>query len=98
MKHPYVFTKNALEDITRHSLYYETVQENLGERFLSEVTFAAEEISSLPEGFENRYRNTRERKVKNFPYKLIYTFEKGIIYVHAVFALKQNPVKKYKNI
>ncbi len=98
MKHFYVFTKNALEDITHHSLYYETIQENLGDRFLSEVTNAAEEISSLPEGYENKYKNTRERKVKNFPHKLIYTFEKGIIYIHAVFALKQNPVKKYKDI
>lgn len=98
MKRLYVFTENALDDLIHHSLYYKTIQEILGERFLNAVTMCADEISALPLGYENRYKNTRERKVKNFPHKLIYTFEGGVIYIHAVFALRQNPVKKYKNL
>jgi len=95
---PYVFTENAQADIINHATFYEEKQEGLGMRFMDEVDQAAEEISTLPTGYASYYKSTRERGTKNFPYKLIYTVEKEIIYIHAVYPTRANPKKKYKAI
>ncbi len=52
----------------------------------------------MPKAFVSSYKNTRERKTKHFPYKLIYTLEEGIIYIHAVYACKANPKNKYNRM
>jgi hypothetical protein len=65
---------------------------------MDEVNTAADEISKTPRGFASQYKTSRERKTKHFPYKLIYTIEDGVIYIHAVFACKDNPKNKYKRI
>ena len=95
---PYVFTENALEDILKQVFYYEDKEQGLGTRFMDAVTLAAEEISKMPKAFISAYKLTRERKTKHFPYKLIYTFEAGVIYIHAVYPCKANPKNKYKRI
>lgn len=93
---PCVFTENALNDIMNHASFYEEKQEGLGARFMNEVEQVAEDISTLPTGYASYYKSTRERATKNFPYKLIYTVEKEIIYIHAVYPSRANPNKKYK--
>jgi hypothetical protein len=98
MKTPYVFTERSLADIIHHTSYYDALKPGLGDRFFKEVGAAAEQISSLPKGFPIKYKNIRERKLKNFPHALLYPLEEGVIYIHAVFALKQNPGKKFKNL
>ncbi len=90
----YIFFENALQDIVNGFDYYEAKHSVLGERFYKEVQQAAKEISILPYGYESNYKTTRERKTKKFPYKLIYTFEEKVVYIHAVFHCKRN--LKYK--
>jgi toxin ParE1/3/4 len=94
----YIFTEKSLEDVVRHSLQYEEAQEGLGYRFMEEVAETAKAISKAPEGYVNLYKNTRECRTKIFPYKLIYTIEQKIIYIHAVYPCKANPKNKYKSI
>ena len=60
--YPYVFTEPASADIIEHAMLYESKSEGLGTRFMDEVNNAAEDISKLPKGYVNRYKNTRERK------------------------------------
>src|SRR4051812_13235413 len=92
---PYLFTINAQNDIIKHATFHEEKQEGLGIRFMNAVEEAAEEIATLPTGYASYYKSTRERRTKHFPYKLIYTLEKGIIYIHAVYPSRANPKKKY---
>lgn len=94
---PYIFTENAKADVVKHALSYEEKQEGLGIRFMDEVNLAAEEISVLPKGYASYYKSTRERKTKNFPYKLIYTVEKEFVYIHSVYPSRATTNKKYKN-
>lgn len=94
----YIFTEKALKDVVKYSLQYEDKQDGLGYRFMEEVTRTAKTISKMPEGYVNLYRNTRECITKIFPYKLIYTLEEKMIYIHAVYPCKANPKKKYKNV
>ena len=65
--YPYIFTELAFIDIIEGVRYYQSKSESLGIRFMNEVNNAAEDVSKLPKGYINRYKNTRERKVKNFP-------------------------------
>ncbi len=65
---------------------------------MEEVDLAAEEISLLPLGYASYYKSTRERKTKNFPYKLIYTVEKSFIYIHGVYPSRASTNKKYKSV
>jgi hypothetical protein len=95
---PYLFTENAKADVIKHAIFYEGKQKGLGIRFMNEVDLAAEEISILPTGYASYYKSTREIKTKSFPYKLIYTIEKEMIYIHAVYPGRANPKKKYKGI
>src|SRR4051812_30410160 len=95
---PYLFTENARAEVIKHAVFYEQKQDGLGLRFMNEVNEAAEEISVLPTGYASYYKHTRERKTKNFPYKLIYTIEKEMIFIHAVYPIRANPGKKYKSI
>ena len=93
-----VFTENAKADVVKHAVAYEEKQVGLGLRFMDEVYQAAEEISVLPKWYASYYKSTRERKTKNFPYKLIYTIGREMIFIHAVYPIKANPKKKYKGV
>ena len=95
---PYIFTENAKADVVKYAVSYEEKQVGLGIRFMDEVDQSAEEISVLPTGYASYYKNTRERKTKHFPHKLIYTIEKEIIYIHAVYPSRATPKKKYKSV
>lgn len=95
---PYVFTENAQSDVVKQVLFYEDRQEGLGIRFLEAVTQAAEAISSLPTGYASYYKSTREKSTQDFPFKLIYTIEKEIIFIHAVYPQRANPKNKYKSV
>ena len=94
----FIFTENALSDVITHAVNYEEKQEGLGARFMDEVDNTALEISKIPTAYINAYKTTRERKTKFFPFKLIYTREDNIVFIHAVYPCKANPSKKYNHI
>ena len=94
----YIFTEYALEDIIKYALQYDNKQVGLGLRFMEEVFQTAKDILKSPKGYINLFRNTRECRTKIFPYKLIYTIEEKVIYIHAIYPCKANPKKKYKNV
>ena len=87
-----------MADVITYAISYDDKEQGLGLRFMDAVNVAAEEISKMPKAFISSYKTTRERKTKYFPYKLIYTLEEGIIYIHAVYPCKANPKNKYKKV
>jgi len=98
MKFTCIFTGQAQDDLITSVLFEEERHASLGKKFLDCVTETAETICKSPLGYENKYKSTREKKVNKFPYLLIYTVEKNIVYVHAIFPAKQNPEKKYGSL
>jgi len=98
MKTTCVFTEKASDDVVEAVLWEEARHAGLGEKLLRCIDETIDEICKYPQGYASRYRNTREKKVKKFPYQIIYTIENKIVYVHAVFACKQDPQKKYRNL
>lgn len=98
MKVSYVLTENAQSDVIEAALWEEARHVGLGEKLLDCIDETIDQICKSPLGYVNRYKNTRERKVKKFAYQIIYTVENNLIYIHAVFACKQDPGKKYKKL
>ena len=98
MKHQLIFTDKAIGDITKAKSWYNKQQEGLGKKFADTVFKSAEEIQSAPLGYPNKYKYTREKYIKKFPYLIIYSVEENIIFILRVFACKKNPKKKYKSI
>jgi hypothetical protein len=94
----HLFTQNAKADIIEHATFYEKKLAGLGAEFMAGIQSAAEDISALPTGYASYYKSTRERAMKKFPFKLIYTIEKEIIYIHAVYPSRANPKRKYKTV
>lgn len=98
MKITYVLTEKASSDVIEAALWEEARHEGLGEKLLRCIDETIEQICKSPYGYVSNYRNTREKKVNKFAYQIIYTVENKVIYIHAVFACKQDPKKKYRNI
>jgi hypothetical protein len=93
-----IFTEAAKDDILEQTLFYEAIQEGLGFRFSDEVYNAADEISIFPKAYLSYIKSVHERRLKKFPFKLIYTIEDEIIFVHAVYPSKAETSGRYKRI
>jgi addiction module RelE/StbE family toxin len=93
-----VYSEIAKVDLLRIYNWFENEQPELGQKFIDSVEKAENSNIKSPLGFECRYKNTREIQISPFNYLLIYTVEKSVIYVHAIFPGKSNPKKKYKSL
>jgi hypothetical protein len=98
MKRTHVFTEKASADVLKAALWEEARHEGLGGKLLNCIDEAVEQICNAPYAYASKYRNTREKKINKFSYQIIYTVENKIIYIHAFFACKADPQKKYKNL
>lgn len=94
----YVFTAQAKADMLAIGTYYELQQVGLGQRFINEIEDVALEIASFPLAYRICLKSARERKMRKFPYLLIYTFEDDLVFIHAVFPSKSNPKKKQSRL
>lgn len=91
MKHQLVLTNRAVSDIKKAKNWYDKQQTNLGTKFADAVFASIKNVESNPLGCEIKYRFTREKLVRKFPYLLIYSVEENIIFILRVFNCKQNP-------
>lgn len=94
----YVFAAQANAEMLAIGAYYEQQQVGLGQRFITEIEDAALEIASFPLAYRIFFKSTREKKMRKFPYLLIYTFEDDLVFIHAVFPCKSNPQKKQSRL
>ena len=97
MKYQLVFTDVSINDITKAKTWYEKQQTGLGKKFTDIVFKSAREIQLAPLAYPNKYKYTREKYIKKFPYLIIYSIEEDIIFILRVFNCKKNPDKKYRN-
>lgn len=96
MLYTLIVREEAVEEMKHAYLYYESIREGLGERFLSELRKRYSEISEHPQsyGFIDSKKSIRDIKVRHFPYQVIYEIEKNKVVVFSVFNSHQNPSKR----
>lgn len=82
-----------LEIITAY-LYYEKLQEGLGERFLNHLDKYMDWIQTNPKHFPLKKSPYRDAWIKKYPYVLIYEIIENKVILYSVFNTWQNPKKK----
>jgi plasmid stabilization system protein ParE len=81
----------AQSDIFDAYLYYDSLDDGLGELFARQVDHALERVSDFPEIGASFMGRIRRLLVPRFPFGLFYTIEGDRIIVQAVLDLRQSP-------
>lgn len=79
-----IFTRLAKQELEDAVNYYNLQYSGLGRRFKEEVRKAALRIAAYPEAWSVDRGDVRKCLLYKFPYKLMYSVEKGHILVIAV--------------
>ena len=87
------FLKVAEKELDRAFEYYESIQHNLGFRFLSEVEQAQKRIIQFPNSYTKIGKYSRRCLIQKFPYGIIYQHivEQNEILIIAIAHLHQKP-------
>lgn len=72
--------------------YYESIQSDLGFRFVNEVKSTVRRIEYFPYAYSEITENTKRSLVKNFPYGIIYQIKNETIIILAVANLHRKPL------
>ena len=94
MTYNLVVTLKAKEEITKGYIYYETLENGLGEKFLEHLDTFFNRITTFPEQFPQKRAPYREAFIKKFPFLIIFEIRNNSIVVYSVFNTWQNPEKK----
>ncbi len=83
----------AKEDIQLIVDYYdEKVSTSVSDKFLENLYFEFSFLTKNPEKFQVKYRNTRVRYLKNFPFGIHYQIKKNsFIEILAIIHTSRNP-------
>ena len=72
-------------------IYYESLQDGLGKRFLFEIKNSIGRIVQYPNGWHPLSNNTRRSLVKKFPYGIVYQILEDKISIVAIAHLHRKP-------
>ncbi len=81
----------ASKDIQHAVDYYEEQAPSVTNRFLESLYTEFEIIKRNPKQFQIKYKNSRVRYIKGFPYGIHYALKDQIIEVLAVLHTSRNP-------
>ena len=73
--------------------WYESMQEDLGERFLNELDNCFDRMCLSPEIFPRKHKDMRQVVMKVFPFVIIFEIEEDAVVVYAVFNTYRDPGK-----
>lgn len=78
--------------------WYEGQVVGLGDRFGYALVKQIQSISKNPLAYPSKNTNTRELKVEDFPFLIVYKVfpKKNIIYITSIFHTSRNPKKKHR--
>ena len=85
------FHPDAILEIREATLYYQTQQAGLGERFLSTIQETLTRISNFPESYPVVISNIRQCKVSHFPYTIVYRVQVNFIQIIALAHSRRQP-------
>ena len=71
--------------------WYELQSKGLGKRFKKSVTDQIKKIKQNPNWFLIETDNICKSYVPKFPYKILFTFDKGIIVIWSIAHMHRNP-------
>jgi len=79
-------------------IWYESELPGLGDRFGRSVIRQIEIISTAPLAFPSKKVGTREAKVEDFPFLIVYKVFpfRNLIYVTSIFHTSRDPRNKYR--
>ncbi len=89
MRHQLIFTDKSISDIIKARTWCNKQQKRLGQKFADTVFKCALEIQLAPFGYPDKYKYTREKYIKKFPYLIIYSIEENVIFILRVFNCKK---------
>jgi plasmid stabilization system protein ParE len=94
-----IYSSVAIKELEESSDWYEEQLTGLGKRFVKTIRETLLLTSLNPEAFPRTKDQFREAVVGNFPFIVVYRYDKkdGIINVLHVFHTARNPKLKYKN-
>lgn len=81
-------------EILETYIYYESIQTDLGERFLRQVEKYFHQIQDNPQHFQIKKNKYREAYIRKFPYIIIFDVIDDKIVILSVFNAHQNPERK----
>lgn len=94
--------QEAHEDVLAAYVYYEEKQPGLGDRFLTELQQAYDQLAGLPSanGFiaEDTLKVLRDVKVNRFPYVIVYEIIEQEVVVYAVHNTYKHPRRKLRRV
>lgn len=95
MPYKLIIREEAFEEMREAFLYYESVQLELGERFLSEIQKKFDELQVNPHlyGFIDINKRVRDVKIGHFPFQIVFEIIENKVIVLSVFNSNQNPSK-----
>jgi plasmid stabilization system protein ParE len=87
------FLKVAEKELDHAFEYYETIQNNLGFSFISEIEQAQKRITQFPQSYTKIGKYSRRCLVQKFPYGIIYQHleESNEVLIVAIAHLHQEP-------
>ncbi|MEE9430887.1 MAG: type II toxin-antitoxin system RelE/ParE family toxin [Melioribacteraceae bacterium] len=85
------FHPDAENEFTNSINYYEDIEKGLGLDFAIEVHSTIKRITSFPKAWSIIEEDIRQALINRFPYSVLYTFEKGTIFILAVMHSKRKP-------
>ena len=88
----------AIKELEESSDWYEERSVGLGRRFVNTIRQTLILTSQNPEAFPKTKKHFRETVVSDFPFIIVYVYDKeeNIINILHVFHTKRNPKIKYK--
>ena len=90
-------SKKAYQDYFKAFEWYEEQEPGLGDSFEFAIFREINSIAKHPLFYPSKAYDTREKKVRGFPFIIIYRISssKNLIEVVSIFHTKRNPKKKY---
>ena len=81
----------ARGDIQEIVDYYDKVASSLADRFLDELFAGLELLQQQPELFQIKYRKTRVKYLKQFPFGIHYMIESKAVVILAIIHTRRDP-------
>ncbi len=93
MMYKAILQPRAIKELLEAWMWYEEKQVGLGERFENEVYKSLKEVEQHPKRYPEKIKFFRAKKIKTFPYLVIYRIEEKekLIFASSIFHTSRNP-------
>ena len=87
----YSFHPHAEKELEEIENYYDSIREELGNRFRAEIEMTLSRILKLPNAWQPLSETVRRRRLSTFPYGIVYRLKADEIRILAVMHLHREP-------